>query len=107
MQAVVMGCSGTRAAAARTENAWRPHCEVLAADSGVGANGLAPPERPQVTLYDCTKGKALATLTPPTAKSSESQGGWPVRWSPSGKQLLLYDPLLNAVVVWGPDMLPK
>jgi hypothetical protein len=49
----------------------------------------------------------LATLTPPATSISTSQGGWPVRWSPSGKQLMLYDPLLNALVVWGPNMLPK
>jgi WD40 repeat protein len=89
-----------------TQLAWRPDGKALAVESDSAESGL-PPTGHDVTLYDCATGKVLATLKPPAASSSTSQGGWSVRWSPSGKQLMLYDPLLNALVVWGPSMLPK
>ena len=107
MQAVVAQLQGSPpSSGGGTQLAWRPDGKALAVESESAQSSLSSTGH-DVTLYDCSNGKVLATLTPPTAKSGSASGGWPVRWSASGKQLLLYDPLLNAIVVWGSDMLPK
>jgi hypothetical protein len=85
--------------------AWRPDGAVLAAQPG---QTLAGAPANAIMLLDCVSGKTLATLRIPShiRASGVSGNASQLRWSPDGTRLLLYDPVLDVLVVWGASALP-
>jgi hypothetical protein len=83
--------------------AWRPDGRVLAAFAPWIQSGSLP-----VRFYDCASGSLLATLTsPPFTAQPLPSGPDLAQWSPDGTHLLLFDPRVGTVVVWGPAQLPR
>ena len=82
--------------------AWRPDGHVLAAFTPWNQSGSFP-----VRLYDCASGRLLATLATPAPASNPLAGqGDLAHWSPDGTRLLIFDPQLGELVIWGPAQLP-
>ncbi len=103
-------------------NAWQTQINLAWSPDGKRVAVEAPIARPDgsvqisdfaVSIYDCASGKLLKTLTPnlQLASVATSTGGYGptvfLRWSPDGKQLLLYYPLLNGAQIWGSRDLPQ
>ncbi|HEX6818593.1 MAG TPA: hypothetical protein VF120_09480 [Ktedonobacterales bacterium] len=105
MQAVLAALQTDVASTNAVQIAWRPDGKVLATQSVASTGG--PVRNHEVTLYDCAKGKVLVTLaSPPSRGSAQTVGGPLLRWSPDGTHLLLFDPALHVIAIWGPSMLP-
>lgn len=89
---------------ARIHISWRPDGRILA--EYVTSGQRNDTSKRVVTLYDAVTGKQLGTLTPqgfvegPAADVS-------LLWSPDGSRLLLFDPTLSAITIWGPSQLPR
>jgi hypothetical protein len=102
-------------------NAWQTLVTLAWSPDGKRVAVEAPIARPSgsvrisdfdVSIYDCASGKLLKTLTPKLQLASVAPyGGFGpevfLRWSPDGKQLLLYYPLLNGAQIWGSRDLPR
>jgi WD40 repeat protein len=102
-------------------NAWATQVNLAWSSDGKRVAVEAPMARPDgsvrvsdfaVSIYDCASGKLLKTLTPKLQLASVAPyGGFGpeifLRWSPDGRQLLLYYPLLNGAQIWGSRDLPR
>jgi len=102
-------------------NAWATQINLAWSLDGKRVAVEAPVARPNgsarvsdfdVSIYDCASGKLLKTLTPKLQLAGVAPyGGFGpevfLRWSPDGKQLLLYYPLLNGAQIWGSHDLPR
>ncbi|HEU4785083.1 MAG TPA: hypothetical protein VFS83_17230 [Ktedonobacterales bacterium] len=102
-------------------NAWQTQINLAWSLDGKRVAVEAPIARPDglaqmsdfaVSIYDCASGKLLKTLTPKLQLASVAPyGGFGpevfLRWSPDGKQLLLYYPVLNGAQIWGSQDLPR
>lgn len=94
----------------RVSLAWRGNGVYLAAQAQIspadaGANTSAA--RHTVVIYDCNTGDPVAFLTPERGSSAFTAISSTLRWSPDGSHLLLYDPNLATITIWGPSLLPK
>lgn len=79
--------------------AWRPDGRRLAALY----SGQSPPA---VVIYNCQSGKATTTLIEPSgAPSTDDSAPKLIRWSVDGTRLLVEDPSVGALTIWGPDHL--
>jgi WD40 repeat protein len=93
--------------------AWSPDGKRVAVEAPVARpSGLARVSDFAVGIYDCASGKLLKTLTPKLQLASVAPyGGFGsgvfLRWSPNGKQLLLYYPVLSGAQIWGSQDLPR
>jgi Tol biopolymer transport system component len=93
--------------------AWSPDGKRVAVEAPVARpSGSARVSDFDVSIYDCASGKLLKTLTPKLQLASVAPyGGFGpevfLRWSPDGKQLLLYYPLLSGAQIWGSQDLPR
>lgn len=93
--------------------AWSPDGKRVAVEAPVARpNGSARISDFDVSIYDCASGKLLRTLTPKLQLANVTPyGGFGpevfLRWSPDGKQLLLYYPVLNGAQIWGSRDLPR
>ncbi len=92
--------------------AWSPDGKRLAVEAPV-PHRSRPTQVSDfaVSIYDCASGKLLKTLTPKLqlANIATESGYGPsmfLRWSPDGKQLLLYNPVLSGAQIWGTRDLP-
>jgi hypothetical protein len=105
MQAVLTDLKTSFTSTGAAQIAWRPDGKVLAAQAVASTGG--PVRNHEVTLYDCVKGRVLVTLTAPSRGAPLPSGGPLLRWSPDGTHLMLFDPALHVLAIWGPAMLPK
>ncbi|WIG59985.1 MAG: hypothetical protein OJF49_002733 [Ktedonobacterales bacterium] len=92
--------------------AWRPNGKILAtilpADNGIGSD-FSTPVTVRISLFDTTTGHELSTLSiqrPLSSQQPPSPDQIELSWSPTGKQLALFDYGSNQVVLWGADQLP-
>lgn len=90
--------------------AWRPNGRVLAAQ--LIPAGDTTPAHHAVIIYACATGKIVATVTPladaaHALSAPASDAFAPLQWSPDGTHLLLLDPALGTLTVWGPAQLPR
>jgi hypothetical protein len=90
--------------------AWRPNGRVLAAQ--LIPAGDTTPAHHAVIIYACATGKIVAALTPladaaHALSAPASDAFAPLQWSPDGTHLLLLDPALGTLTVWGPTQLPR
>jgi WD40 repeat protein len=93
--------------------AWSPDGKRVAVEAPIARpSGSARVSDFDVSIYDCASGKLLKTLTPKLQLASVAPyGGFGpevfLRWSPDGKQLLLYYPVLYGAQIWGSRDLPR
>ena len=90
--------------------AWRGNGIYVATQPQLSyqdADENSDPARHRVVLYDCFTGDTAGILTPASSLAPFSGMSSMLRWSPDGSHLLLYDPNLGTITIWGPSLLPK
>ena len=87
--------------------AWRPDGKYLATQTiATNPNGDDSAESHQVVVYECATGAIWGILHPETRNAAGGSTQW-LRWSPNGTRILVSDPSLGALTIWGPEMLPR
>lgn len=89
--------------------AWRPDGRYLATPNHTQAD--SDPSHPDphhhlVTIYDAVSGKVIANLRIPVTPGGVDTGTY-LQWSPDGSHLAYFDTSLGALVLWGPNQLPR
>jgi hypothetical protein len=87
---------------------WRPDGKTLAVYHAFTSAQVSGYDR-ILTLYDCVTGRSLGDLAPPN-HTGPNQTNFPssrLYWEPKGTRLLLMDAQVNALRIWGSDLLPK
>ncbi len=71
--------------------AWRPDGREIAIN-----------DSSDISIYDCTSGRLLATFSIPASPTTQVGGGVIMRWSPDGSSLLLAGPGAGVGIIWRP-----